>query len=382
MQQTIKSHKLANDSRHGLFLRRLSLNKVNHRMHFQMQLGFDRDEEGTSLSHILCRDGVFLEPQGGWGEIGRIYFIVKQESASYGVYTVNWTRKDIEELIDDSKLCILNVFSAKVSFVKEQKFLYAGYSVAASILMGGQAFSCLAPSIVDQIIYSGTKKTKPVIAEIADYELRNALTELGVDKPTCLMTMADKNSLVDDICLSYIIHRTNASLAQFADGMEQLGLVSLIRRNTGLRCLLEYSDSFELDPTILKNHLQTELSPRGSNRRPIEEKLTKRLLDSIDETYKSPRQIDEHEVNLNSFFSFITGLSKLPPIGFDEIAVEFNHEARNLHINCCNFVSTMYFKLFEVSAKIVVQIVNLLGEMATLILIETIDFQFNLRIPQ
>lgn len=171
--------------------------------------------------------------------------------------------------------------------------------------------------------------------------------QLGVDKPTCLMTMADKNSLVDDICLSYIIHRTNASLSQFVDGMEQLGLVSLIRRNTGLRCLLEYSDSFELDPTILKNHLKTELSPRGSNRQPIEEKLTKRLLDYIDETYKSPRQIDEHEVNLNSFFSFITGLSKLPPIGFDEIAVEFNHEARsqalpNTHTCTCTLVLPVY----------------------------------------
>lgn len=43
----------------------------------------------------------------------------------------------------------------------------------------------------------------------------------------------------------------------------------------------------------------------------------------------SPRSMDEHEITLQSFLSFSTGLSRLPPTGLDAVNVTFDFEVND-----------------------------------------------------
>ncbi|XP_033725068.1 uncharacterized protein LOC117315040 [Pecten maximus] len=152
-------------------------------------------------------------------------------------------------------------------------------------------------------------QSNPTPEEVTDYEIRDALKELtdskttenmrkildeklelrfslGVDKPTFLLDIADKEDLVKDIYLSFVIHRTSASISQFADGMEVLGLMTLMRRYTALRDLLVYNNRFEITPKRFKEACTFNFCENGSNRRPVEERLAKRFLEYVDEIYR------------------------------------------------------------------------------------------------
>ena len=97
--------------------------------------------------------------------------------------------------------------------------------------------------------------------------------DCGFVKPTTTVTMEDIPALVQAVFLEYVLLRSTQEIAQFIEGLETLGIATLLRRHP--RCLkkLLVHDPSEARVTVqyLSRLLSPILSPRGHNRREQEE---------------------------------------------------------------------------------------------------------------
>ena len=67
---------------------------------------------------------------------------------------------------------------------------------------------------------------------------------LSVEVPTHSVTMDMISDIVSDITLAYVIIRSQESIKQFAEGLEEYGMVTLLKHNPGLSVLLEYTSRY------------------------------------------------------------------------------------------------------------------------------------------
>ena len=93
-----------------------------------------------------------------------------------------------------------------------------------------------------------------------------------MSKPTSGIRETDRDGIVSSICLHFVVLATKAELDQLVDGLNALGVLSLVKNNPILgRQLFVQGSPKELTAMILYDMLPAELSPPMSNGRDEEE---------------------------------------------------------------------------------------------------------------
>ena len=97
--------------------------------------------------------------------------------------------------------------------------------------------------------------------------------DCGFVKPTTTVTMEDIPALVQAVFLEYVLLRSTQEIAQFIEGLETLGIVTLLKRHPQCLKKLLVHDPSQARVTVqyLSRLLSPILSPRGHNRREQEE---------------------------------------------------------------------------------------------------------------
>lgn len=112
------------------------------------------------------------------------------------------------------------------------------------------------------------------------------IVECGFIKPVMQVTMADIPTILSAVCKEYIILRSSHEIAQFLEGLNTLGIASLIKAHP---CSMK--QLFVYNPTPVSSQEVADLfvpvfSPRGSNAREEEEAVFMNWSDYIHDAGK------------------------------------------------------------------------------------------------
>ncbi len=171
------------------------------------------------------------------------------------------------------------------------------------------------------------------------------VVECGFLKPAAFVVMDDIPAIIHAVFLEYVILRSTQEIAQFKDGLEALGIATLIQRYPlAMRQLFIHDPTAKVTAQYLADLLKPALSPRGHNQREDEEAVilnwnnylqdtegiicAQQLLDEmcrncphrcvfIHYTVYLPAGLeDAAAVTPSMILSFVTGAEKAPPMGF------------------------------------------------------------------
>ena len=96
--------------------------------------------------------------------------------------------------------------------------------------------------------------------------------DCGISQLPASIAAKDQTAIVSAIALHYTILVVKAELDQLVQGLETLGILSLLRNHpTSARPLLTHSDARPLTAGDVFDMFQPQLSPPGSNAREREE---------------------------------------------------------------------------------------------------------------
>uniref|UniRef100_A0A3P8RJW6 HECT domain-containing protein n=1 Tax=Amphiprion percula TaxID=161767 RepID=A0A3P8RJW6_AMPPE len=166
--------------------------------------------------------------------------------------------------------------------------------------------------------------------EKAKAPLLDYLANAGCLRP--LRSIRDRDLLVQDIVMFQVIHRVQGPFQRFREGLKTLGVLEKIQKHPdSFRPLFCYEPS-PLTADQLDDLFAIRLSPEGSNKRVVEEKI----------------------------LAFATGASVVPPIGFSPSpSVEFIHKGdddfsstplfpmANTCVNCIRLPLHASYQLFK-----------------------------------
>ncbi|PIK37561.1 hypothetical protein BSL78_25606 [Apostichopus japonicus] len=169
----------------------------------------------------------------------------------------------------------------------------AGMFIALSLIHGGPGPMCFSEALYQRL--SGSPLTcqltvddiqdtlvQDVLKKISDAvtledvvqeveESQDVLSILGSIRQ--IKSLADRDLLVEDAVTFYLFGRVQAALDQFKEGLETGGILPAIRKHPdGFRCVFVKPEERH-DHTTLQEMFAPSLSPRGSNRRNIENRI-------------------------------------------------------------------------------------------------------------
>ena len=98
------------------------------------------------------------------------------------------------------------------------------------------------------------------------------VVECGFLKPATSVVMGDIADLVHTVFLEYVILRSTQEIAQFRDGLEALGIATLIQQHPlPLKKLFLHDHTENVTAQYLSDLLKPVFSPHGHNQREDEE---------------------------------------------------------------------------------------------------------------
>uniref|UniRef100_A0A3P8S9T1 HECT domain-containing protein n=1 Tax=Amphiprion percula TaxID=161767 RepID=A0A3P8S9T1_AMPPE len=153
--------------------------------------------------------------------------------------------------------------------------------------------------------------------EKAKAPLLDYLANAGCLRP--LWSIRDRDLLVQDIVMFQVIHRVQGPFQRFHEGLKTLGVLEKIQKHPdSFRPLFCYEPS-PLTADQLDDLFAIRLSPEGSNKRVVEEKI----------------------------LAFATGASVVPPIGDDDFSSTPLFPMANTCVNCIRLPPHASYQLFK-----------------------------------
>lgn len=110
-------------------------------------------------------------------------------------------------------------------------------------------------------------------------DLRQLLSEddfhldCGYTKPSVLVTLQDKEELIQIIALDYLVYRSQAEIDQLIEGLKTAGVLELLRNQPEQMSAVFCGGQKELTADRVAEMLDPFFSESGSNNRDIEESI-------------------------------------------------------------------------------------------------------------
>ncbi|XP_049441442.1 uncharacterized protein LOC125894224 [Epinephelus fuscoguttatus] len=176
--------------------------------------------------------------------------------------------------------------------VREDEYFLAGKMIAVSIIHGGPAPHFLSKDLVNHII--GKPSFSATVEDVTDEEIGKALRQvqeaeseeslqnLILQNSTMFQTAGcfrrvkacEKHTLVEEYLRWYIIDRNHIAIQRFKDGLASLQFLTALQQHSGVLAPVLYHSSKALTAAEMESMFSPDLSPRGSNRRQKEVKIT------------------------------------------------------------------------------------------------------------
>ncbi|XP_076126782.1 G2/M phase-specific E3 ubiquitin-protein ligase-like [Alosa pseudoharengus] len=239
--------------------------------------------------------------------------------------------------------------------LREDRYFVAGRAVAVCLVHGGPPPNFLSKTLFESIV-KGPDRCKPVLEDIADFELREKLKRVSESETLedlknatgplqdylanagCLRqltNMSHKERLVEDVLLFQVVNRVRAPFERFRDGLKTLGILSKIQEHPQAFHPILCHQPVHLTADKLDDLFEIQWSVEGSNRRNVECQIVTFWRDFLQDTE------EEGPKKLGDILVFATGSNDVPPVGFSPSpSVEFLHDGNgrfpiaNTCINC------------------------------------------------
>ncbi|XP_016521610.1 G2/M phase-specific E3 ubiquitin-protein ligase-like [Poecilia formosa] len=258
--------------------------------------------------------------------------------------------------------------------LREDTYFMAGRAIAVSLVHGGPAPRFLSPVLSDGLV-GGPNAACPTLNDINDADLHAKLKKVSdsctleeLQKATdplldymasagCvrrLTAISDRDLLLHDLLMFHIVHRVQGPFQRFTEGLKTLGVLGAVK---------QHPDSFRkwfchepqpLTADVMDQLFTPRLSPKGSNKRRLEEDVIPLWRD-----YLQDAEDEEGSSKLQNILVFATGASEIPPIGFSPgPSIEFLHGSSeeshtkklpmaNTCINCLKLPVLTCYEVFK-----------------------------------
>ncbi|KAL1270818.1 hypothetical protein QQF64_029834 [Cirrhinus molitorella] len=195
-------------------------------------------------------------------------------------------------------------------------YSFVGKMIAVCIVHGGVGPHFFSERLFQQIC--GLPTSPASVDEVGDHTFREQLIKIQETS-----TVPEKDSFVQS-ALEFFTHgRLQAALDQFVEGLQTLGLLEEMRKNSALFYDMFVNEEKPLQAKDLCSLFKVNFSPQGSNRRARENKTICHWRDWLID-------VEEGEcdpINLQLIMEFTTGASSVPPLGFPHSPqIEFLHD--------------------------------------------------------
>ncbi|PIK33583.1 putative G2/M phase-specific E3 ubiquitin-protein ligase-like [Apostichopus japonicus] len=204
------------------------------------------------------------------------------------------------------KTCYLDALSNRT-------YREAGMFIALSLIHGGPGPMCFSEALYQRL--SGS----PLTCQLTVDDIQDTLVQDVLKK---IKSLADRDLLVEDAVTFYLFGRVQAALDQFKEGLETGGILPAIRKHPdGFRCVFVKPEERH-DHTTLQEMFAPSLSPRGSNRRNIENRIISLWRDWLIDIEEG-----ESNVTFEQLLIFATACDVIPPLGFHPApSLEVTHD--------------------------------------------------------
>ncbi|KAF3837722.1 hypothetical protein F7725_009490 [Dissostichus mawsoni] len=244
--------------------------------------------------------------------------------------------------------------------VREDEYYLAGKMIAVSVVHGGPGPHFLSEDLVRYL--AGQPSFKATVNLITDEEVGKALEEIenaaSVDAlremtmrhstmlqtAGCLRHVAsveEKKGIVSDYLQWYIIGRNSSVIDRFKEGLSALQFLNALQQHPTLLAPVLCHSEKRLTALELERLFKPDLSPPGSNRRLGESQTLGYWADYLLDCEES-----QTAVSLEDVLMFATGLTSLPPSGFEPSpGIEFLDDSPFPMANTCS--NTLKLPLLE-----------------------------------
>ncbi|KAF3836802.1 hypothetical protein F7725_004266 [Dissostichus mawsoni] len=253
--------------------------------------------------------------------------------------------------------------------VREDEYYLAGKMIAVSVVHGGPGPHFLSEDLVRYL--AGQPSFKATVNLITDEEVGKALEEVRSAYSNCVienaasvdalreMTMRhstmlqtagclrhvasveEKKGIVSDYLQWYIIGRNSSVIDRFKEGLSALQFLNALQQHPTLLAPVLCHSEKRLTALELERLFKPDLSPPGSNRRLGESQTLGYWADYLLDCEES-----QTAVSLEDVLMFATGLTSLPPSGFEPSpGIEFLDDSPFPMANTCS--NTLKLPLLE-----------------------------------
>ncbi|KAM3623428.1 uncharacterized protein V6R79_011030 [Siganus canaliculatus] len=229
---------------------------------------------------------------------------------------------------EDRKFLIFDCAAAR-----DDEYFYVGRMIATSIVHGGPGPKFLSEMLYDYLTGKSTVDIEARVEDITDDTMRASLLEISaaatldelhavVDKHSSLLQTAgclrypkvvlDKKIIIKDFMQWYFIYRNHFSIQRFKDGLSALNVTHALEQHASIFKAFMCTSVEPLTATTLEDLFKVQLSEQGTTRRQEETRALTFWRDYLLDTEEK-----QTGLSLAEILMFATGLSSLPPSGFN-----------------------------------------------------------------
>ncbi|XP_019407474.1 PREDICTED: G2/M phase-specific E3 ubiquitin-protein ligase [Crocodylus porosus] len=245
--------------------------------------------------------------------------------------------------------------------LKENLYYEAGKMIAVSLVHGGPAPGFFSKTLFNCLVY-GPENVKPTVEDVTDVDVAQTikmikssktlanlkstisecydyLTAAGCVRP--VMTLYDKNALVNDLLIYQVIKRIISPFESFKQGLKTLGVLEKIQIHPDAFSSILCHKPERLSAELLGDLFTIHCSSHVNNAKGIDYWMG----------YLQDVECGESAATLEDILVFATGNTSIPPIGFEpKPSVKFlniKFPVGKRHLNCLEIPITKEYEKFK-----------------------------------